>query len=52
MSKITPCLWFSGQAEEAVNFYVSLLPDSKIEVVQKNSVDSPGGKAGSAGDTG
>jgi predicted 3-demethylubiquinone-9 3-methyltransferase (glyoxalase superfamily) len=47
MSKITPCLWFDGEAEEAANFYVSLLPDSKIEVVQKNSVDGPGGKAGS-----
>jgi predicted 3-demethylubiquinone-9 3-methyltransferase (glyoxalase superfamily) len=47
MYKITPCLWFDGEAEEAANFYVSLLPDSKIEVVQKNSVDGPGGKAGS-----
>ena len=47
MSKITPCLWFDGEAEEAANFYVSLLPDSKIEVIQKNSVDGPGGKAGS-----
>ena len=46
MSKITPCLWFDGEAEEAANFYVSLLPDSKIETVQRNSVDSPGGKAG------
>jgi predicted 3-demethylubiquinone-9 3-methyltransferase (glyoxalase superfamily) len=46
MSKITPCLWFDDEAEEAANFYVSLLPDSKIEVVQRNSVDSPGGKAG------
>jgi predicted 3-demethylubiquinone-9 3-methyltransferase (glyoxalase superfamily) len=46
MSKITPCLWFDGEAEEAAKFYVSLLPDSKIEVVQRNSVDSPGGKAG------
>ena len=46
MSKITPCLWFDGEAEEAANFYVSLLPDSKIEIVQRNNVDSPGGKAG------
>ena len=23
MSKISPCLWFDGQAEEAANFYVS-----------------------------
>jgi predicted 3-demethylubiquinone-9 3-methyltransferase (glyoxalase superfamily) len=47
MSKVSPCLWFDGEAEEAAKFYVSLLPDSRIETVQKNSVDSPGGKAGS-----
>jgi len=47
MSKISPCLWFDGEAEDAANFYVSLLPDSRIEKVQKNSIDSPGGKAGS-----
>lgn len=47
MSKIAPCLWFDGEAEEAAKFYVSLLPDSRIEHVQKNVIDSPGGKAGS-----
>src|SRR5439155_24873040 len=47
MSKISPCLWFDGEAEEAAKFYVSLLPDSRIEKVQKNTVDSPAGKAGS-----
>jgi predicted 3-demethylubiquinone-9 3-methyltransferase (glyoxalase superfamily) len=47
MSKISPCLWFASEAEEAANFYVSLLPDSKIEHIQKNTVDSPAGKAGS-----
>jgi predicted 3-demethylubiquinone-9 3-methyltransferase (glyoxalase superfamily) len=46
MSKVTPCLWFASEAEEATNFYVSLLPDSRIETVQRNNVDSPGGKAG------
>ena len=46
MSKITPCLWFDGEAEEAANFYVSLLSDSKIEVVQRNMTDGRGGKAG------
>jgi predicted 3-demethylubiquinone-9 3-methyltransferase (glyoxalase superfamily) len=46
MSKVSPCLWFDGEAEEAARFYVSLLPDSKIETVQKNPVDSPAGKAG------
>jgi predicted 3-demethylubiquinone-9 3-methyltransferase (glyoxalase superfamily) len=47
MSKISPCLWFDGEAEEAAKFYVALLPDSRIEHVQKNTVDSPAGKAGS-----
>jgi predicted 3-demethylubiquinone-9 3-methyltransferase (glyoxalase superfamily) len=46
MSKISPCLWFDGEAEEAANFYVSLLPDSGIDTVQRNVVDSPSGKTG------
>ena len=46
MSKIAPCLWFDGEAEQAANFYVSLLPDSRINHVQRNPVDSPAGKAG------
>lgn len=46
MSKIAPCLWFNTQAEEAANFYVSLLPDSRILKVQRNVGDSPGGKDG------
>jgi predicted 3-demethylubiquinone-9 3-methyltransferase (glyoxalase superfamily) len=46
MSKITPCLWFDGEAEQAANLYVSLLPGSRIETVQKNPIDGPAGKAG------
>ena len=38
MSKISPCLWFNGEAEEAANLYISLLPDSRIENVQRNIV--------------
>jgi len=30
MQKITPCLWFDNQAEEAVNFYTSIFKNSKI----------------------
>ncbi|GAL83204.1 3-demethylubiquinone-9 3-methyltransferase [Sporocytophaga myxococcoides] len=30
MQKITPFLWFDGQAEEAVNFYTSMFKDSKV----------------------
>ena len=28
--KITPCLWFNQQGEEAATFYTSLFPNSKI----------------------
>lgn len=46
MSKITPCLWFDGKAEEAARFYVSLLPDSRIDAVLPYTVETPGGKPG------
>ncbi|WP_076866341.1 VOC family protein [Bradyrhizobium mercantei] len=46
MSKVSPCLWFDGEAEEAAKFYVSLLPDSRIDKIQNNTVDGPAGKAG------
>lgn len=29
-SKITPNLWFDGNAEEAVNFYLNIFPESRI----------------------
>jgi len=46
MSKIAPCLWFEAEAEEAARFYVSLLPDSRIDNVHRNVSDSPAGKEG------
>lgn len=30
MQKISPCLWFDTQAEEAARFYTSIFPNSKI----------------------
>lgn len=30
MQKITPCVWFNGDAEEAVNFYTSVFKKSKV----------------------
>ncbi|MFE6168182.1 VOC family protein [Viridibacillus arvi] len=30
MTKVTPFLMFQGNAEEAMNYYVSLIPDSKV----------------------
>ena len=41
MSKITPCLWFDGGAEEAANFYVSLFPDSAILAVSRYGEGAP-----------
>lgn len=30
MQKITPFLWFDGQAEEAMNFYLSIFKNAKV----------------------
>jgi predicted 3-demethylubiquinone-9 3-methyltransferase (glyoxalase superfamily) len=30
MPKITPFLWFDGQAEEAMNFYISIFKNAKV----------------------
>ncbi len=39
-STITPFLWFNGNAEEAVDFYSDVFPDSKKSV----GAEGPGGK--------
>jgi predicted 3-demethylubiquinone-9 3-methyltransferase (glyoxalase superfamily) len=44
MQKITPFLWFDDNAEEAVNLYVSLFKDSKIESVTRYGDAGPGPK--------
>ena len=46
MSKVTPCLLFDGNAEEAANFYVSLLPGSHVETVMRSPADNPSTPAG------
>ena len=46
MQKITPFLWFDGQAEEAARFYVSLLPDSRIDYLARSPADNPSVRAG------
>jgi predicted 3-demethylubiquinone-9 3-methyltransferase (glyoxalase superfamily) len=47
MDKITPWLWFDGQAEAAAEFYTSLFPNSRITEVSRYSDAGPG-PAGSA----
>ena len=44
MQKITPFLWFDGQAEEAANFYVSVFKNSKITSVGRYGDAGPGVK--------
>jgi predicted 3-demethylubiquinone-9 3-methyltransferase (glyoxalase superfamily) len=46
MSKITPCLWFDGNAEDAANFYSATFPDSRVDAVRRAPGDYPAGKAG------
>ena len=47
MQKITPCLWFNGDAEDAASFYVTLLPNSRIHRVLRSPADTPSGPTGS-----
>ncbi|MGA2192759.1 MAG: VOC family protein [Nitrospirota bacterium] len=42
MQKIIPFLWFDDNAEEAVNFYVSIFKDSKIVSVARYGEAGPG----------
>jgi predicted 3-demethylubiquinone-9 3-methyltransferase (glyoxalase superfamily) len=35
MPKITPFLWFDGQAEEAMNFYISIFKNAKVLSVSR-----------------
>ncbi len=35
MNKITPFLWFNGQAEEAANYYVSIFKNGKVLSVDR-----------------
>jgi predicted 3-demethylubiquinone-9 3-methyltransferase (glyoxalase superfamily) len=44
MQKITPFLWFNGQAEEAMNFYVSVFKDAKAVDVTRFGEAGPGPK--------
>jgi len=44
MPKITPFLWFDHQAEEAMNFYVSIFKNSKVIGVTRYGEGAPGHK--------
>ncbi len=40
--KVTPFLMFTGQAEEAMNFYVSLFDDAEIVSIERHGPGGPG----------
>jgi predicted 3-demethylubiquinone-9 3-methyltransferase (glyoxalase superfamily) len=44
MQRISPFLWFNDQAEEAMNYYTSLFPDSKVLNVTRYGDAAPGPK--------
>ena len=41
MQKITICLWFDGQAEDAMNFYVSIFKNAKVLSVNRYGKGAP-----------
>jgi predicted 3-demethylubiquinone-9 3-methyltransferase (glyoxalase superfamily) len=41
MQKITPCLWFDTEGEEAATFYTSVFPDSRIVEVARYGSAGP-----------
>lgn len=42
MQKITPFLWFDHQAEEAMNFYLSVFKDSQVLSINRYGAEGPG----------
>ena len=46
MSKVTICLWYDKDAEEAARFYAEVFPDSRVTAVHVAPDDYPGGKKG------
>ncbi|MGZ9188150.1 MAG: VOC family protein [Candidatus Binatia bacterium] len=44
MQKITPCLWFDNNAEEAVNHYLSIFKNTKINKILRCGDAGPGPK--------
>ena len=37
LQRITPCLWFDDQAEDAARYYTGIFPNSKITLVTRYS---------------
>ncbi len=46
MTKAKTCLWFKNDAEAAIRFYVTLLPGSRVDHIQRSPGPWPGGETG------
>lgn len=45
-TKIAPCLWYDGTAEQAARFYAATFPDSSVDAVHRAPGDFPDGHQG------
>jgi predicted 3-demethylubiquinone-9 3-methyltransferase (glyoxalase superfamily) len=41
MQKITPCLWFDNQLEDAISFYSSVFPDLEVLNINRYPEGTP-----------
>jgi predicted 3-demethylubiquinone-9 3-methyltransferase (glyoxalase superfamily) len=46
MTKIVPCVWYDGTAEDAATFYAATFPDSRVDAVHRAPGDYPAGSQG------
>ena len=44
--QLVTCIWYNHTAEEAANFYASVLPDARVIAVHQTPADTPSQKAG------
>ena len=45
-AKVTICLWYDRDAEEAARFYANTFPDSSVANIMRAPTDYPSGKQG------
>ena len=46
MTKIAPCVWYDGTAEEAAIFYAATFPDSRVDAIHHAPGNYPNGQLG------
>jgi 2-polyprenyl-6-hydroxyphenyl methylase/3-demethylubiquinone-9 3-methyltransferase len=46
MTRIAPCIWYDGTAEEAATFYAATFPDSSVDKVVRAPGEYPAGQSG------